>query len=76
LYLDAQPAKLKAMHERNQAFANRLNRASYAQLAALADQYIHSPAPLKEDCGCSKKAKSAPTRPDQDQLNNEKESNL
>ncbi|MBE7474335.1 MAG: glycosyltransferase [Anaerolineales bacterium] len=70
--LEAQPAKLRAMHERNQAFANRLNRASYAQLGALADQYISPPAPLKEDCGCNQR-KSAPTRPDQDQPILEKE---
>ncbi|MCK6625515.1 MAG: hypothetical protein L6R45_10110 [Anaerolineae bacterium] len=96
--LEAQPAKLRAMHERNQAFANRLNRESYSWLAFFADQFISPPAPVKEDCGCTKRKdeggrmkaegkkefqpssfipqplESAPTRPDQDQLNNEKES--
>jgi glycosyltransferase involved in cell wall biosynthesis len=60
--LESQPAKLKAMHERNKAFANRLNRDSYSRLAYFASQFINPPAPLNKDCGCSKK-KSAPPNP-------------
>lgn len=80
--LESQPAKLKAMHERNKAFATRLNRESYSRLAYVADQFVAPPPRLSEDCGCAKKAKSAPTQPspefnrraNQDQLILEKES--
>ncbi|MCL4303186.1 MAG: hypothetical protein KJ077_46300 [Anaerolineae bacterium] len=57
--LESQPAKLKAMHERNKAFANRLNRDSYNRLAPFAEHFIHPPAPLSEGCGCAKRVKSA-----------------
>ncbi|MCL4301130.1 MAG: hypothetical protein KJ077_35690 [Anaerolineae bacterium] len=69
-----QPAKLKVMQERNQAYAVRQNRASYAHLAQLAGQFVTAPLPPRGDCGCSKKLKAAPTQPDQDQPIIEKES--
>jgi hypothetical protein len=72
--LESQPAKLKAMRERNKAFAARLNRESYSRLAYFADQFMRTPAPLAEGCGCAKRMKSAPTQPNQDQLILEKES--
>lgn len=78
-----QPVKLKAMQERNQVYAVRQNRGSYAHLAQLSSQFITPPPKPSGDCGCFKRVKSvtlgntrrgAPTRPDQDQLNSEKES--
>jgi hypothetical protein len=79
--LAAQPIKLKTMQERNRAYATRLNRESYSRLAALQAQHAAPPRLLastghsvSEGCGCAKKGKSAPTRPDQDQPIIEKES--
>jgi glycosyltransferase involved in cell wall biosynthesis len=72
--LESQPAKLKAMHERNKAFAQRLNRESYSRLALFADQFVRAPAPLTERCGCAKKGKTAPIQPTKDQLISAKES--
>jgi hypothetical protein len=69
-----QPLKLKTMQERNQAFAVRQNRGSYAHLAQLANQFIMPPPPVKGDCGCVKRLKPAPTQPEQDQLILAKES--
>ncbi len=72
--LESQPLKLKAMHERNKAFANRLNRDSYKRLVPFAEHFIHPPTPLAEGCGCTKRGKTAPTHPNPDQLILAKES--
>lgn len=74
--LESQPAKLKVMHERNQAFAKRLNRESYNRLAYFADQFFSPPGPVSTDCGCTKRGKTAPTQPAQVQSSLEKEHNL
>ncbi|MBE7553192.1 MAG: hypothetical protein HS126_19145 [Anaerolineales bacterium] len=79
--LVSQPAKLKVMQERNQAYAVRQNRGSYAHLAQLAGQFTTPPPLANGDCGCAERLK-APTQPrpefnrrgDQDQPTIEKES--
>lgn len=65
--LVAQPAKVRAMQERNQAFAARLNRESLQRAGLLlAGPLPHGPAPAG-DCGCDQKRKKrgrkAPTKP-------------
>lgn len=56
--LIAQPAKLRAMQERNKAYATRLNRESHARLVVLAHQFAASASPLSENCGCAKRMRS------------------
>lgn len=78
--LESQPAKLRAMQERNRAFALRQNRDSFTRLAALVTQFTAPPSRSSEGCGCAKQKsailgstrRGAPT-PDLDQPNSEKE---
>jgi glycosyltransferase involved in cell wall biosynthesis len=67
--LVSQPAKLKVMQERNQAYAVRQNRGSYAHLAQLAGQFTTPPPSLRsqtgEGCGCAKKKAEGGRRKDE-----------
>jgi hypothetical protein len=71
--LEEQPAKLRTMQERNRAFALRQNRESFTRLAGLVSQFVTPGSSLSEGCGYQKR-KSAPTQPDPDQPNLQKES--
>jgi hypothetical protein len=54
--MEQQPMRLKAMHQRNQAFAHRLNRESFSRLAGLLVEPAGPRPPLSEDCGCPPRA--------------------
>lgn len=58
--LESNPAKLRAMQERNRAYAKRLNRDSFARLKPIVEG-LSAPQPAG-DCGCGTR-KHAPTEP-------------
>ncbi len=63
--LEAQPAKLRTMQERNRAYAKRLNQESYQRLIAISSQLTNRPRqPLSEGCGCDKKKKKTQAPPE------------
>jgi glycosyltransferase involved in cell wall biosynthesis len=63
--LEAQPAKLRTMQERNQAYAKRLNQESYQRLIAISSQLTNRPRrPLSDGCGCDKKKKKTQAPPE------------